>query len=150
MQGRWANPLKPPGGRSTSRPTEEASGRSQPRATDSERTAVDSERTRKKLKGDFPRREPPFSHFLAAIFAIYYLRFRTNAVRVEEVQNMHTTATRSDQLDTADAPILVAILIAARRTGDRLLETVARRELEQRHRILIRFARDREVSPCVA
>ena len=51
---------------------------------------------------------------------------------------------RSEQLDTADPPVLVAILIAARRTGDRLLERVARRELEQRHGIKIRFAQDRE------
>jgi hypothetical protein len=63
---------------------------------------------------------------------------------------MHKTPTRREQLDTADPPVLVAILIAARRTGDRLLETVARRELEQRHRIKIRFARDPEVKPCRA
>ncbi len=47
-----------------------------------------------------------------------------------------------ERLETADPPILLAILIAARRTGDRLLETVARRELEDRHRIRIQFARD--------
>ena len=60
---------------------------------------------------------------------------------------MHDTLVRNAQLDSADAPVLVAILIAARRTGDRLLETVARRELEQRHRIKIRFAREPEVKP---
>jgi hypothetical protein len=54
-----------------------------------------------------------------------------------------TTPARPDgALDTADPPVLVAILIAARRTGDSLLETVARRELEQRHGISIRFARE--------
>jgi hypothetical protein len=60
---------------------------------------------------------------------------------------MPKTPTRDEQLDTADPPVLVAILIAARRTGDHLLETVARRELEQRHRITIRFGRDPEVKP---
>jgi hypothetical protein len=54
------------------------------------------------------------------------------------------TPARGEQLDTADPPVLVAILIAARRTGDRLLEIVARRELEQRHHIKIQFARDPE------
>jgi hypothetical protein len=34
-------------------------------------------------------------------------------------------------------------LVAARRTGDRLLESIARRELEERHSIRIAFARDR-------
>jgi hypothetical protein len=63
---------------------------------------------------------------------------------------MHETPARDDRLDTADPPVLVAILIAARRTGDRLLETVARRELEQRHRIKIRFGRDPEDKPCHA
>jgi hypothetical protein len=48
---------------------------------------------------------------------------------------------KSEQLDTADPPILLAILIAARRTGDTLLESIARRELEERHRIMISFAR---------
>lgn len=46
-----------------------------------------------------------------------------------------------DRLDAADAPILLAILIAARRTGDRLLETIARRELEEQHGITIQFNR---------
>ncbi len=50
-------------------------------------------------------------------------------------------------LDTADPPILLAILIAARRTGDRLLETVARRELDVRHKIKIRFGVDLEEAP---
>jgi hypothetical protein len=61
---------------------------------------------------------------------------------------MLETPARSEQLETADPPVLLAILIAARRTGDRLLETVARRELEQRHRIKIRFAREPEGKPC--
>jgi hypothetical protein len=50
-------------------------------------------------------------------------------------------------LDVADPPVLLAILVAARRAGDRLLETIARRELQQRHRIKVRiarYARDRE------
>jgi len=55
---------------------------------------------------------------------------------------MHKTPARDDRLDTSDPLVLVAILIAARRAGDRLLETVARRELEQRHGIRIRFARE--------
>ena len=54
----------------------------------------------------------------------------------------------NEQLDTADPPILLAILIAARRTGDRLLETVARRELEERYQIKISFARKRDVKRC--
>jgi hypothetical protein len=54
---------------------------------------------------------------------------------------MHSTTPRNDRLDTTDPPILVAILIAARRTGDRLLETVIRRELEEKHRIKITFLR---------
>jgi hypothetical protein len=54
---------------------------------------------------------------------------------------MHTTTPPPDKLDTTDAPVLLAILIAARRTGDRLLESVARRELQERHRIKIQFGR---------
>jgi 8-oxo-dGTP pyrophosphatase MutT (NUDIX family) len=46
-----------------------------------------------------------------------------------------------DTLDTHDAPILVAILIAARKTGDRTLEAVARRELEERHGIKLTFTK---------
>lgn len=61
---------------------------------------------------------------------------------------MHKTPAQGERLGTADPPVLIAILIAARRTGDRLLETVARRELEQRHGIKIRFGRDSEVTPC--
>jgi len=53
-------------------------------------------------------------------------------------------STPSKTLDTADPPILLAILIAARRTGDRLLETVARRQLEERHKIKVQFTRDCE------
>jgi hypothetical protein len=56
---------------------------------------------------------------------------------------MHEPTPKCERLDTADPPVLVAILIAARRTGDRLLEAVARRELEQRHRIKICFAATR-------
>jgi hypothetical protein len=63
---------------------------------------------------------------------------------------MHKTATRSDLLETTDPSVLLAILISARRTGDRLLETVARRELEQRHKIKIQFARSKGGKPCPA
>jgi hypothetical protein len=66
------------------------------------------------------------------------------------VQVLQPTFTPSEYLDPADAPVLLAILIAARRTGDHLLETVARRELEQRHRIKVRFGRDWEVKACRA
>lgn len=44
-----------------------------------------------------------------------------------------------DRLDTADPPVLLAILIAARRTGDRLLQSVASRELAERHGIRVQF-----------
>ena len=54
---------------------------------------------------------------------------------------------KNEQLDTGDPPILLAILIAARRTGDRLLETVARRELGERHNIKIHFTRERNGEP---
>jgi hypothetical protein len=63
---------------------------------------------------------------------------------------MHRTTRKHTHLDTADPPVLVAILLAAHRTGDRLLEGVARRELEQRHRIKIQFVRashEREAMP---
>jgi hypothetical protein len=54
---------------------------------------------------------------------------------------MDQTATPNRQLDTTDPSVLLSILIAARRTGDRLLATVARRELEERHGITVRFGR---------
>jgi hypothetical protein len=57
---------------------------------------------------------------------------------------MLETTQNDVQLETADPPVLLAILIAARRTGDRLLESIARRELEQAHRIAVRFMRERE------
>jgi hypothetical protein len=44
-------------------------------------------------------------------------------------------------LEPGDPPTLLAILIAARRTGDRMLENVARRELEQLG-IAVRFLRE--------
>ena len=61
---------------------------------------------------------------------------------------MNKSSPQREQLDTADPPVLVAILIAAHRTGDRLLEAVARRELEHRHRIKVRFVRGPEAKPC--
>jgi len=48
---------------------------------------------------------------------------------------------RQDRLATQDPPVLLAILIAARRTGDRLLETVVQRELEENHGLKISFGR---------
>lgn len=39
---------------------------------------------------------------------------------------------------------LVAIAVAARRTGDRKLESQARRELETYHGIMLRFTRGHE------
>lgn len=60
---------------------------------------------------------------------------------------MHEPNPRAEQLETVDPPILLAILIAARRTGDQLLQTIARRELEQRHRIRIQFGRELEGKP---
>jgi hypothetical protein len=58
------------------------------------------------------------------------------------------TATPDPTLQTTDPPALVALVVAARRTGDRLRERIARRELETRHGIRVRFANDREVPPC--
>jgi hypothetical protein len=52
---------------------------------------------------------------------------------------MQSDSSRRDALETADPPVLLAILIAARRTGDELLQVVARRELERRHGITVRF-----------
>jgi hypothetical protein len=40
--------------------------------------------------------------------------------------------TQPGLLAPSDPPVLLAMMIAARATGDRLLETVARRELEHR------------------
>jgi hypothetical protein len=54
-----------------------------------------------------------------------------------------TTPPAADRLDTTDPPVLLAIVIAARRTGNRLLERVARRELEERHQIRVQFAGQR-------
>ena len=52
-----------------------------------------------------------------------------------------------ETLGPNDPPILLAILIAARRTGDRLLEKVVRRELEDRHKIKVHFGNEkREVA----
>jgi len=41
------------------------------------------------------------------------------------------------------ADSLVAIVVAARRAGDRQLERLARRELLERHRMKVSFASDR-------
>jgi hypothetical protein len=43
-------------------------------------------------------------------------------------------------LRPTDPPALVAILIAARKTGDKTLAHVARRELAERHGIKVSFA----------
>lgn len=60
---------------------------------------------------------------------------------------MHKTTQDEQRLNTTDPPILLAMLIAARRTGDKILETVARRELETKHAIKIAFG---EVVPHAA
>jgi hypothetical protein len=51
---------------------------------------------------------------------------------------------RSETLKPTDAPILVAGLIAARRSGDKMLATVLQRELEARFGICIRFLSDNQ------
>lgn len=84
--------------------------------------------------------------FLRPRFGILGRGCRTNAGILEGVQTMNEPAIKTEQLDTTDPPVLVAILIAAHRTGDRLLEAVVRRELAQRHRIKVRFARDKEAT----
>ena len=50
-------------------------------------------------------------------------------------------------LGTPEPTVLVQILIAARRSGDRPLEAMVRRELEQRHYIKFSFCRKQVVSP---
>lgn len=52
---------------------------------------------------------------------------------------MPTAPTTPDRLNTTDPPILLAVLIAARKTGDRLLEQIARRQLEEQD-IRVAFA----------
>ncbi len=55
---------------------------------------------------------------------------------------------KNSRFRPTDPPALLAILIAARRTGNRILEDVARHELETSHNIKIRFARKkRDVVP---
>jgi hypothetical protein len=55
---------------------------------------------------------------------------------------MSTTA-EPETLDPTDPPILLAGLIAARRTGDEMLEEVMQRGLEE-HGIVVRFVCDLE------
>jgi hypothetical protein len=52
---------------------------------------------------------------------------------------MPTTLDCPERLGPSDPPILLAGLIAARRSGDKLLATVLKRELETQHGITIRF-----------
>jgi hypothetical protein len=52
---------------------------------------------------------------------------------------MPTSLDRPERLAPGDPPILLAGLIAARSSGDKLLATVLKRELETRHGIMIRF-----------
>jgi hypothetical protein len=52
---------------------------------------------------------------------------------------MTTTLDHPEQLGPNDPPILLAGLIAARRSGDKLLATVLKRELEAQHGITVRF-----------
>lgn len=55
---------------------------------------------------------------------------------------MHTSTQKHNRLSTSDPPILLAILIAARRTGDRLLEDHIKRELQEKHCVRISFVRE--------
>jgi hypothetical protein len=61
---------------------------------------------------------------------------------------MSTNPRDDEQLDVVAPPMLLAILIAARRVGDRRLERVARRELADKHKIKVQMARGPEESPC--
>jgi hypothetical protein len=54
----------------------------------------------------------------------------------------------ANKLDTTDPPILLAILMAARRVGNRLLESVARRELEERYGIRVAHGPKSVLSGC--
>ena len=55
---------------------------------------------------------------------------------------------KKELLEPTDPPILLAILIAARRTGDDLLETVVRRQLEEKHQIAVRFLGEVGAASC--
>jgi hypothetical protein len=62
---------------------------------------------------------------------------------------MPRTTPRDDAAKPTDPPTLLAILIGARRVGDRMLETIIRRELESEHRIKVCFlAEQKEAAPC--
>jgi hypothetical protein len=57
------------------------------------------------------------------------------------------TTIEQPALSPLDAPVLVAIMLAARRTGDRLLERLAREQLEDRHQLVVRTTGRRRPSP---
>jgi hypothetical protein len=66
---------------------------------------------------------------------------------------MPRPAPENDPGKATDPPTLLAILIGARRSGDRALENVTRRALENNHRIKVRFLvgdKSREAAPCPA
>jgi hypothetical protein len=58
---------------------------------------------------------------------------------------MEPKTLRTERSETGDASVLMAILVAARKTKDRALEQVAKRDLEERHGIKISFTRQREL-----
>jgi hypothetical protein len=111
---------------------------------------LDSEQSkefRKNFEDGFAWPKPSFLHFVAITFRCFPPDLPNEHAQGRR-HKMANSIPKNEQFDTADPPILLAILIAARRTGDRLLETVARRELEERHRIKISFTRESEVEPC--
>lgn len=81
------------------------------------------------------------------IFVLHIPSARPSIVRRKNEANIEVQIVmqmENDRVETTDAPVLLAMLIAARRTGNRLLEIVARRELAEQHNIKIRFARNPE------
>lgn len=54
---------------------------------------------------------------------------------------MLTTAEPKDRLTPSDPTILLAGMIAAKKSGDLFLAEIYRRELEEKHGVKVRFAR---------
>jgi hypothetical protein len=63
---------------------------------------------------------------------------------------MTTPDAPTDRLQTTDPSVLLAILLAARRSGDRLLEGIARRELQERHGVRVSLPRRPRPEACHA
>jgi hypothetical protein len=66
---------------------------------------------------------------------------------------MPRLAAGHDPAKDTDPPTLLAILIGARRMGDRALERVVRRSLEKNHGIKVQFSgtsQRKEAPPCPA